>query len=187
MCTPVSMTWPPPLLLLSTPSFSAIFKVQVSQGRLGTSSNTGIQNLPYGCVVPYRLIFTLIHRGVPSCFSSPVLLELQSRPSGLNINGLPLGAPSHADNIHTLNQLRWCWAHISLVRYFAMDRSLALSMEKCKAIISWSTQCHIRVDGIPLFGYARSLAAWWTHNLKNGFLSWLISIRGNKKPFEALR
>ena len=67
----------------------------------------------------------------------PILLELQSRSNGLNINGLFLGALSHADDICTLStNLTDCRAQISSVSSFATQRGLMLSTEKCEAIIS---------------------------------------------------
>lgn len=67
----------------------------------------------------------------------PILLELQSRSNGLNINGIFLGDLSYADDIRTLStNLTDCRAQISSVSSFATQRGLALSTEKCEAIIS---------------------------------------------------
>ena len=94
----------------------------------------------------------------------PILLELQSRSSGLNINGLFLGALSHADEMHTLpTNLSDCRAQISSVNSFATHRGLTLSLEKCEAIISPSVPAnmpHIFKLMLSIFQYPTLLDAW---------------------------
>ena len=113
----------------------------------------------------------------------PILLELQSRSNGLNINGLFLGALSHADDIHTLStNLTDCRAQISSVSSFATQRGLMLSTEKCEAIISPSVpanKSYIQADAIkiPISHSARCLGAWWTPNLSSS--KW-ITVNINK-------
>ena len=113
----------------------------------------------------------------------PILLELQSRSNGLNINGLFLGALSHADDIRTLStNLTDCRAQISSVSSFATQRGLMLSTEKCEAIISPSVpanKSYIQADAIkiPISHSARCLGAWWTPNLSSS--KW-ITVNINK-------
>ena len=113
----------------------------------------------------------------------PILLELQSRSNGLNINGLFLGALSHADDIRTLStNLTNCRAQISSVSSFATQRGLMLSPEKCEAIISPSVpanKSHIQADAIKILisHSARCLGAWWISNLSSS--KW-ITVNINK-------
>ena len=124
----------------------------------------------------------VIHRGV--CQGSvlftvlfllvmdPILLELQTKSCGLNINGLFLGALSHADDIRTFStNVADCKHQISSVSTFATSRSLTLSTEKCEAVISPSIPTNrsaIKVDSIeiPISNSARCLGAWWKSTLR---------------------
>ena len=125
--------------------------------------------------------FFSIHRGVrqgsvlsPVLFllvMDPVLLELREKSCGLNLNGLFLGALSHADDIRTLStNLSDCRSQIKAVSSFANSRNLCLSTEKCEAVISPSNPknlTHIKIDGIdiPVSMSARCLGAWWSSSL----------------------
>ena len=122
-----------------------------------------------------------IHRGVrqgsvlsPVLFllvMDPILLELQSRSCGLNINGLFLGALSHADDIRTLStNLSDCKHQITSVCSFATSRGLVLSTEKCEAVVSPSVpenRTSIKANSIeiPISQSARCLGAWWSTSL----------------------
>ena len=119
-----------------------------------------------------------IHRGVrqgsvlsPVLFllvMDPILVELREKSCGLSINGLFIGALSHADDIRSLStNLSDCKLQISAVSSFAKSRNLTLSTEKCEAVISPSVPANkscIEVDGIeiPIVQSARCLGAWWS-------------------------
>ena len=126
--------------------------------------------------------FTL-HRGVrqgsvlsPVLFLfviDPILLELKSKSCGLSINGLFLGALSHADNIRTLStNLTDCKQQIISVHSFATSRSLVLNTKKCEAVISPSLPGNIssivanNID-IPISHSAKCLGAWWSTSLSS--------------------
>ena len=125
----------------------------------------------------------IIHRGVrqgsvlsPVLFllvMDPILLELQTKSCGLNINGLFLGALSHADDIRTLStNVADCKHQISSVSTFATSRSLTLSTERCEAVISPSIPTNRsanKVDSIeiPISNSARCLGAWWSTSLSS--------------------
>ena len=127
----------------------------------------------------------VIHRGVrqgsilsPVLFllvMDPILLELQSKSCGLNINGLFLGALSHADDIRTLStNLTDCRHQISSVSSFATSRGLVLSTEKCEAVVSPSVPANrstIKATNteIPISQSARCLGAWWSSSLSSTF------------------
>ena len=95
----------------------------------------------------------------------PILLELQEISRGLNINGLFLGALSHADDIRTLSpNLRDCKSQVKAVSSFADSRNLCLSTKKCEDVIYPSNPknlSHIKIDGIeiPVSQSARCLGA----------------------------
>lgn len=84
------------------------------------------------------------------------------------MNGLFLGALSHADDIRTLStNLKDCRSQVLAVSSFANSRNLCLSTEKCEAVISPSNPknlSHIKIDGIdiPVSQSARCLGAWWS-------------------------
>ena len=95
----------------------------------------------------------------------PILLELRGKSCGLNLNGLFLGALSHAD-------LSDCRRQIKAVSSFANSRNLCLSTEKCEVVISPSNPknlSHIKIDAygidIPVSQSARCLGAWWSSSL----------------------
>ncbi len=101
----------------------------------------------------------------------PILLTLKSKPCGLNINGLYLGAFCHADDIRTLASSKAdCSFLISSVKDFSTSRGLSLNIEKCEAVISPLPKNAPRslngVDAcIPVTNTARCLGAWWTPDL----------------------
>ena len=124
-----------------------------------------------------------VHRGVrqgsvlsPVLFllvMDPTLLELQQKSCGLSVNGLFLGALSHADDIRTLStNLADCKKQISSIHSLTSFRNLTLNANKCEAVISPSIPGNasaIRSDNIeiPISHSARCLGVWWSTSLSS--------------------
>ena len=133
----------------------------VSQVKLGTHLSKPL-NISRG-----------IHQGSvlsPTLFNlvlDPLLSALKQRNLGLSINGLYLGAFSHADDIRTnATNFEDVREQVSAVDTFTKSRSLKLCPEKCAILSSGHASTdplNITVAGtcFPVESSVKCLGVWW--------------------------
>ena len=99
----------------------------------------------------------------------PLLREMQDSRLGLSINGLPIGASAHADDIRALTN---SWDNldtlIQMVHDYTISNGLKLNMEKCEILTvprNTANQIHLTQKKIPIKDSISVLGTQLTGNL----------------------
>ena len=173
MSTLVFTTWLQLSTPLSTQYSLATSWAQVSLGRLGTGSSIGtpIQShlfmltmLSPRLFVSVVMFASSLPSPFPTCDGSNSF-GAPAKSYGLSVNGLFLGALSHADDIRTLStNLADCKKQISSIHSLISSCNVTFNANKCKAVISPSipgNASSIRSDNIEIpISHAFSQMPW---------------------------